>query len=180
MIIGLEEILESGLFLTLEEPADRFSVLMEMKHNGDLTDIHAVKTILKAYRVKDLIEVEGTIETTLGLPCSRCLAPYSFCLKTDFAVTYTKHLPDYDDSYGEEGRELKAEEMGLIWFRGEKINLTDAVQEQIVLALPFRNLCGETCKGLCPHCGTNLNNGTCDCDAKQTDSRFAALKHLKF
>ena len=179
MIIGLEEILENGLFLTLEEPADLFPVLMEMKKNGDVTDLHPVKMTLKAYRVKDLIEVEGEIETTLDLPCSRCLEHYSFFLKTDFAVTYTKHLPDHYDDYGEEGRELKAEEMGLIWFKGEKINLTDAVQEQIVLALPFRNLCRETCKGLCPHCGTNLNNGTCDCDSQKTDSRLAALKQLK-
>jgi uncharacterized protein len=47
-----------------------------------------------------------------------------------------------------------------------------------VLAVPFAPLCAETCKGLCPQCGIDLNTGTCSCEAP-VDPRLAALKGLK-
>jgi uncharacterized protein len=59
------------------------------------------------------------------------------------------------------------------------IDLDDLVREQIDLALPMSRLCKEECQGLCPHCRTNLNEKTCQCEEKQIDSRWAALKGLK-
>ncbi|MBU0996057.1 MAG: DUF177 domain-containing protein [Proteobacteria bacterium] len=179
MIINLEEILENGLFLTVAENPKTFPLLVEMKENGELNSISPVKTSLKAIRIKDLVEMEGTIETVIGLSCSRCLTDFDFPVKTDFAFTFTKNLPEYADTYGKEGKELTAEEMGLIFFKGEKINIQDAVQEQVILSIPFKALCSETCKGLCFNCGKNLNEQACACDQDKGDIRFSALKTLK-
>jgi uncharacterized protein len=69
--------------------------------------------------------------------------------------------------------------MGLIYFEGEKINLQDGIQEQIILAFPIKALCEDNCKGLCSSCGNDLNEGDCGCNRRPTDNRFAALKNLK-
>ena len=52
------------------------------------------------------------------------------------------------------------------------------MDEQFYLALPMKPLCREACKGLCPNCGTNLNEATCDCQVRWEDPRLAALKAL--
>ena len=46
------------------------------------------------------------------------------------------------------------------------------------IELPFRLLCREDCKGLCPVCGANLNEMTCNCNTKQIDPRLEKLKML--
>ena len=83
-----------------------------------------------------------------------------------------------DDAGGEEV-ELSAEEMGLIPFAGEEIDLREALQEQFIMALPQRALCREACKGLCPHCGADLNRVSCGCEPPAFNSRFDALKSFK-
>ena len=49
---------------------------------------------------------------------------------------------------------------------------------QVLLASPVKLICREDCKGLCPQCGTNLNNATCNCQ-QPGDPRWAALGELK-
>ena len=53
------------------------------------------------------------------------------------------------------------------------------LREQILLAVPLRVLCIEECKGLCPHCGKNLNEGQCSCAEPLEDPRWAALKDIR-
>ena len=63
------------------------------------------------------------------------------------------------------GRSGKSTEDDLTtaFYKEESIDLGELMHEQFVLALPMKPLCAEACKGLCVHCGTNLNKGTCDC-----------------
>lgn len=58
------------------------------------------------------------------------------------------------------------------------IELDNAVKEAIVLSLPLKSLCSESCKGLCIRCGTNLNEDKCSCHNEVIDERFAKLKEL--
>ena len=53
-------------------------------------------------------------------------------------------------------------------------DLTESVREGIILVLPSYPICGEGCKGVCPHCGKNLNEGPCGCTA-DGDSPWGAL-----
>jgi uncharacterized protein len=53
------------------------------------------------------------------------------------------------------------------------------MHEQFVLALPMKPLCSATCKGLCVHCGANLNQGPCACAPQWTDPRLAVLKEIR-
>lgn len=58
------------------------------------------------------------------------------------------------------------------------IELDEVVTTDILLSLPQKFLCRDDCKGLCPKCGCNLNNGECGCDKRQTDPRLEVLKQL--
>jgi uncharacterized protein len=49
----------------------------------------------------------------------------------------------------------------------------------LLLSLPTRPLCREDCRGLCPHCGINLNRESCGCREERLDSRLAALRSIK-
>ncbi len=54
--------------------------------------------------------------------------------------------------------ELSAEDMGIVNFQGEIINLKNTIQEQVVMEFPLKALCKPDCKGLCPICGADLNS----------------------
>lgn len=70
------------------------------------------------------------------------------------------------------------EEDNLIYYNGDKLNLKEEIIEAIILNLPMKPLCSEKCKGLCPKCGTNLNEGQCNCESDYVDPRFEKLKEL--
>lgn len=59
-----------------------------------------------------------------------------------------------------------------------KLGLNELFRADILLALPTKYLCKEDCKGLCPVCGMNLNNSSCQCNKRQIDPRLEVLKQL--
>jgi uncharacterized protein len=65
------------------------------------------------------------------------------------------------------------------YYQGEGLLLEDAVREQVLLALPLKLICREDCKGLCPQCGKNLNEGACSCAAPLQDLRWSGLKEIR-
>jgi uncharacterized protein len=65
------------------------------------------------------------------------------------------------------------------WFDGKRIDLDPILREQVLLALPMSLLCAESCRGLCPVCGENLNLKDCRCERKVADPRWMALKDIK-
>ena len=83
---------------------------------------------------------------------------------------------DFDEVVFAEGKE---ETYDLI-LEPEKdgFDLDEFIINLLELKLPFRFLCDEDCKGLCPVCGTNLNTSECSCNDEKIDERFAMLKDL--
>ena len=73
---------------------------------------------------------------------------------------------------------ISEDETEIGYYERSGLLLEDAVREQVLLALPARTLCQEACKGLCPHCGTDLNQATCDCGTTSGDPRWGALAGL--
>ena len=66
----------------------------------------------------------------------------------------------------------------LILVENDRLDLKELVLSDLLLNLPMKHLCREDCKGLCPKCGANLNEGECGCNRKPVDPRFAALRDL--
>ncbi len=111
-------------------------------------------------------EIIGTIEVdcVLSLECARCVERGGFVLSAVRQVEYlVSPTPE----------ELEAELDG--WFisqyDGETVDLTDDVRQMLHLALPIRFLCRDDCRGLCPHCGKNLNTDRCVCPTKSGEAR---------
>ncbi len=75
--------------------------------------------------------------------------------------------------------ELPGDDLEVLEYMGPEIDLTQAVVDQVVLALPLQPRCSDACKGLCPRCGYDLNLGQCGCADDQGDPRLAALRSLK-
>jgi uncharacterized protein len=179
LLIRIDDIKEKGLFLDFEEAPETFPALVEMIDAGDCKFLAPISTHLRVMRINDMVEVEGRVDTVVRLNCSRCLKDFETSLAAEFALTYTRALPEAMDESGEEETEVTAEEMGLILFQGEEIDLKDAIQEQVIMAFPQRPLCREDCKGLCPQCGADLNEGDCGCNPPKFNKKFAALKNFK-
>jgi uncharacterized protein len=127
------------------------------------------------HKDKDKFRLIGHLRAELELPCSRCLEPHRFIVDADFDQRY---LPASTASTEPE-REVQEDDLETSYYSDDQIDLAELMREQFYLALPMKPLCRADCRGLCPHCGTNLNTGTCDCTPVWEDPRLAALKAIK-
>jgi uncharacterized protein len=178
MLIRLQDIKDQGLSLKFAEDAKSFPALTELVASREIDFLQPILTMLKVVWAGDMIEVEGQSTTRVKLPCSRCLSTQEVPVEANYELTFVRQSPP--TSAGEEEEiELSAEEMGLVEFHGEEIDLREAIQEQVILALPLRALCKETCRGLCPQCGANLNETGCQCPPSEFRNKFSILKEFK-
>lgn len=125
---------------------------------------------LQARSVGEGIFVRGTIRTTLVLPCRRCLA------ETEREVDETVDLFFQEL---EEEEEDAGGEVYPIPPRGDDLDLTEPVREQLLLRVPQFVLCREECRGLCPQCGADMNRAPCECVPEEEPSPWDALRKLK-
>jgi uncharacterized protein len=180
MRIRPEQLKKGALNLKFEERPETFGVLAEMVEDGICEFTAPLEAALRARQIGDIVEVDGNISTTVRLDCGRCLRSFEMPLVSAFVLTYTRGEPAPENSDTDsEDLELTAEDIGLIYFKGEEINLKNEIQEQVILSFPFRALCKPDCRGLCPVCGVDLNNGACQCDPLTPNGKFAVLKDLK-
>ena len=124
--------------------------------------------------IKD-IRLNGELRTSLELPCARCLEPVVEEVDRKFDLLYR---PQGSDA-GKEELSVTGAEAEISYYAGEGLELEDAVREQVLLALPLKVICREDCRGLCPHCGRNLNVEPCSCADAVDDPRWAALKEIR-
>lgn len=116
--------------------------------------------------------VRGKVSGTLGRECRRCLEPVDAPFEEEVDILF---VPEGEL---EEGMEEDEGFHGYDLASG-KLDLGPAVREETLLAAPLYVECGPDCRGLCPQCGTNLNEGECDCDPMEQDPRWDALRELK-
>ncbi len=133
---------------------------------------------LRLQRVGSIVEVDGHFDAVVGLKCGRCLAEFKLPLSESFTLTFVPQSQDEEDP--EEEVELETEELGLISYRGETLELREPLQEQLLMAIPISPLCSDACRGLCPECGGDLNHETCDCTRKPFNNKFTALAGMDF
>lgn len=141
-------------------------------------DYRVVGDVALAFAVEKLersqVRLVGTLRSTLEVPCGRCLETIAWPVDAAFDLRY---LPATLNQAAEE-EEVAAEDLGVAFYEGERIDLEQLIREQFLLALPMKALCRPDCQGLCPECGTNLNTSRCDCDHRWVDPRLAALEQL--
>lgn len=175
MRIRVDEIPESGRFLHFHWGEERLSRFIPPDDPFEMRLLRPVNVDLEIQRRTDHIHIGGNITGVIEVACHRCLSPFAFPLdeKVDVFLIEERQTPE------EEETELDEEEMDYEFFDGEVIEVDQLVAEQIFLALPVKVLCSESCKGLCPRCGVNLNEDTCKCRKDDSNSPFAKLGKFK-
>jgi uncharacterized protein len=114
--------------------------------------------------------IQGKITGAVFLPCNRCLEQARVLIDNSFRLF--EEFEPVDPEYVQKSLLRFAEGR---W----ELDLQHLFWEQFVLALPDKYLCSENCKGLCPHCGQNLNEKFCNCGQNAGDLRLAVLKQFK-
>lgn len=111
----------------------------------------------------------GTVSTVLDRTCRRCLKK----AEEEFELDVTLIWSDDVELRGEDG-EIRA-----LPDDTDDVDVGPAVREELLLAVPAYTECDPDCKGLCPQCGTNLNEHSCDCSTDERDPRWDALRALQ-
>ena len=179
MKIQIHPIPSSGLDLEFEEKPERFASVKELMDSGECDFLTPVAVALQLTPLPDMIRVKGRISTTTRQACVRCLESFDRPMESSFTLDYSKTIPADLHREESESVELTAQQIGMMHFLGDEIDFTDAIQEQIVLTVPYRPLCRDDCKGLCAQCGRNLNQEDCRCGGQDTNGPFDVLKSLK-
>jgi uncharacterized protein len=169
MFVNVLEIPSEGLKIDENIRFDSFSLVEE-----EAIFLEPVKIKIEIHKENEKVFVSGRVSTTLSLTCSRCLSPYPFKIDSYFDLVY---YPIEDFLREEEPeKELKEADFESMFYRENIIDIDSLVLEQINLTIPMKPLCSESCKGLCPVCGTNLNEGECGCKVKSEDPRLGKIK----
>jgi uncharacterized protein len=130
----------------------------------------------RVLKANSKVKLEGRITARAQVECDRCLKLIDVPVDTDFPVEYVTT----EEYVASDVAELAEEDMQLSVFDGEVIDIDELVNEQLLLAVPTRVVCEESCKGFCPVCGANRNAADCSCEVNDTDPRWAGLKDLRF
>jgi uncharacterized protein len=130
-------------------------------------DLHlsSLAGVVRATRTPQGILMQASFQAMINLECVRCLLEFQQTLNIEFTELYA-----FSQRY--------ATDSGLIMPETGIIDLTPVLREYVLLEIPISPLCRPDCKGLCPVCGSNLNESTCQHEDDSGDPRLASLKAL--
>ena len=109
--------------------------------------------------------VDAEASVSYETVCARCGEPMIEPLSFSFTERFVRPM-------------YKTEDDELYPYEGEKLDLHEAFFDNLFLEMPMTTVCSESCRGLCPICGMNLNRGQCNCLNNKIDARFGALEAL--
>ncbi len=178
MFISLQVLEQKEVNFREEYPPDTIDLVQDMRQSAPLRTSGRATLIeeqLGHHEVIQDIRVIGELHTSVEMACARCLEQVTRPVSRNFELLYR---PRGIDSGREEISVTQAEaEIG--YYTGDGIELQDILREQILLAVPMKVVCSDSCKGFCPHCGQDLNKGDCHCSTPVGDPRWDALKEIR-
>ncbi len=181
----LSEIPEEGMSVTCDVHPDELTLTSE---EADV--VGGLFVSLNIFLMGRRIDVNGVLSGTFRRQCVRCLRAYDDAVELPFAAEYqcdhsakrsaalvVKEL--YKAPEGEEDpQEADAEEETYVC-AGDRLELGEMLREQVILATPMQPLCSQDCRGLCPICGLDRNEKTCECIEERRQNPFTALRDLQ-
>ncbi len=159
---------ESGSILELEDDVPLESLVVSDSRIIFPRAPHVRATVVN---LGDVLLLSGAVETVARLECSRCLEPFDLTLEgtLDAVISIT------DDP------EARNEDQEWYPLQGERFDLLPAVESALRVEIPFAPVHDESCRGICPTCGCDLNRDSCECEQPAEHHRegpFASLKEL--
>ncbi len=110
------------------------------------------------------LTVRGSVHAAMRCVCDRCAK--EFGLAVDFPLEVPLAAAPEDE-----------ENPDYFLLDGDELDIDDLLETGFILSMDPQILCREDCRGLCPRCGADLNDGPCGCRA-ETDPRLAVLEQL--
>ena len=135
---------------TLEGVLD--DAVLELADDELLNPFGGIRYSLDVQLLGRELLARGRLEQDFDAVCCRCGADFDFTAK----------VPDFTACV-EAGEKI------------EIVDLTDEIRQSIILALPTYPVCSPACRGVCPACGKNLNEGSCGCVRDVHDERWGVL-----
>jgi uncharacterized metal-binding protein YceD (DUF177 family) len=163
MVIRVQNIPEEGMDV-------EFSIPPAQMKNGIPEDdevlqvfAHEVDCQFHLDLNKKDVYLSGEAGTSIHAICGRCGKEFDQPMNVDISLTCSPGSAPKGSNVYQEADE------GLVFYRHSELDLTEIVREQLLLSLPIQYFCQESCKGLCPHCGANLNEeNPHECGKKET------------
>ncbi|MCX7714221.1 MAG: DUF177 domain-containing protein [Clostridia bacterium] len=109
------------------------------------------------------LEFDAVCHGKMKVHCARCMKEIECGFNFDVHETLAQ-----DDG------EVPHDE-DIVLFSGDYIDVTDIIINNFLMNVSARYLCSGDCKGLCPTCGADLNEGSCKCKNQNVDPRWATL-----
>ena len=168
---------DGSVRIEFDKDAQFFPDFARLSTEENIQLVSTVAGFAEIEKVEKNFVVTGEVRATVQFPCSACLKPIEHKVVNSFSVTYVR---DYKTDDSEEELELTSTDLEYELFEGKSIDITEIVQEQVMLGIPIRDICRQGCKGVCQFCGLDKNYGTCECDAPVFNNKFADLKKISF
>jgi len=159
---------------TFPAPAAPINEALSGSGGGEFRIEAPVTVAASYYRAGTEVFFDGELIATMHATCARCAEEFSTPTARPFHFILAPRVL-FDDADGA----ADADTAGYAHYDGDVIDLGPLIREEMLLGLPTRALCREDCRGLCPRCGANLNEGACRCTQPPGDSRLAVLRTLK-
>jgi uncharacterized protein len=154
-------LMETGQSMPISDTVNLASVSFQGENIGFAGPVNVEGTLINAGAY---LELDTQVQGIASLHCGRCAEAYEEPFTYDVQLRFSRQADlDHD----------------ILGFSGEWIDLDPFLITEIVSKLPIRRLCSTDCKGLCPICGLNLNQASCDCiieSDEATQNPFAVLK----
>ena len=144
---------------------------MNVTDNGSDSVVQGEVNLIRTDRG---ILANGIFRTEVEITCSRCLRPFSCPLTLNFEEEY---FPTVNIITGVP-LSLPDEPGCFTIDEHHTLDLTEAIRQYALLAIPMKPICMANCAGLCPNCGQNLNQGPCKCPPQEADPRWSKLREL--
>jgi len=172
VFISLHKLEQSAVRFAVDVPPGEISFDEQMTQASPL-HAEGVAEILHASLGE--IRISGKLAVQMEAPCDRCLEPAAIPVAREFDLVYVP--ADEAQTAGEKEVDEAGIEVG--YYEGSGLELNDVLREVVLLDLPMQVVCREDCKGICPGCGGNRNQRTCDCRTEAADDRWNQLKKFR-
>jgi len=143
----------------------------------DLLDFSPVQGRLTVLKSGVTLHVTGCLDYTARQHCSLCLKSFEAQGQAGIDLFYRPQTRE--DILGVKELELKADELDMVLYQGQEVDLWLQLREALLLSLPARPVCRDDCRGLCAQCGKPMVEDACGCARKEADPRWEKLLKLK-
>ena len=164
--------------LDLDSPALALDDAVDGEHGTGPLDARQLTGRAKVTRLGTGLLVQGDVAAEVEVECSRCLERFTMPVEGTLEEQFEPTV-DVDTGAPVNKADYEVNDEAFDIDSNHMMDLSEPVRQSLLVALPMKPLCKADCKGLCPQCGANWNEGPCDCRSEAVDERWSGLRELR-